>query len=598
MNKPNIDDLFKDKLAERDFPFDESAWEAAAELLDQALPVKQQKRPLYKWMIVSLILFIGLGVTLYQVNSSRPVAETAEPNTHNSDARATHENEKKDNSSSSTPNAIQSSTNNNHSQANPPASNTLKNTPAQTPSFTTDKAPNTTSNTTSNAASNTSSNAVPNTSSNATSTAKPSKGSATSIVASTKSTSTASPSPVSPASHKGPTNSKVNQTDNQPATPNSVQTPVVPPVSGTSSFASASPAPQQNSANASSNNNPVATTSGVGQGSNEPQATTANQAANTTAVVQLAENTVTPVAELRSTQILDAIALNALQSPGIVSNDRPEDPKLKSETQPILKRAKTLSYSVAVQAGAMYNMHQLAGSTTEQTNFINQRKAAEAATVTPSLGILASMHYKRWSLSTGINMGSWATGTNYNGTFLKDTSYHNVSVVDTTYLQRRYVYSIQTQQVLDSFFVQIHSTYQDTSLVVTQVDYSVSDASKLKQTMRSAYIELPLLLGYQFRFGRFGVGLQTGPAIGLIYKQQGYVLNEDLLGVGLLSASPLSSRKVQFNYLAAAQAEYQISPKISILLQGVYRQSLGSMHSDYTQRYRQFGLQAGLKYKF
>ena len=173
-------------------------------------------------------------------------------------------------------------------------------------------------------------------------------------------------------------------------------------------------------------------------------------------------------------------------------------------------------------------------------------------------------------------------------------------VTDTVNYQSYEINNIGTQQfdLVDSIYVvQLDSTVTltvDSSLVL------VADANNPQQktTTRFSYVEVPILLGYEFPINRLSISCKTGIGVGMLTRHNATYHTQDYSAPQLVNKSQVN--QLMINYLLRIGMKYAINESIAFSCEPFYRLNLSNVikSEDVTQKYWNAGLNIGAVYSF
>ena len=173
-------------------------------------------------------------------------------------------------------------------------------------------------------------------------------------------------------------------------------------------------------------------------------------------------------------------------------------------------------------------------------------------------------------------------------------------VTDTVNYQSYEINNIGTQQfdLVDSIYVvQLDSTVTltlDSSLVL------VADANNPQQktTTRFSYVEVPILLGYEFPINRLSLSFKTGIGVGMLMRYNATYYTQDYFAPQLVNESQVN--QLMINYLLRLGIKYAINESIAFSCEPFYRLNLSNVikSEDVTQKYWNAGLNIGAVYSF
>lgn len=229
-----------------------------------------------------------------------------------------------------------------------------------------------------------------------------------------------------------------------------------------------------------------------------------------------------------------------------------------------------LNWYGALSFGADFTSTTLSSTNPSLTEWVNYRTAGETLTSTLGVALEGGLNIKQFTVGTGINMYNYASDVQYS--FL---SVNIDSVIE-------YVYDTAMVTIIDSFYV----------ISIDTNEQVFNGRNKI------SYIEIPILLGYQFKAGNWRFGLSTGPSIGLLNSAVITYPNYDLTTT---ETKPVTYFKNSyFNWIAKPSVTYMFTDNIGFGINGMFRWNLGSIveDADIQQQYSGYGIQVGLRVEF
>jgi hypothetical protein len=205
-----------------------------------------------------------------------------------------------------------------------------------------------------------------------------------------------------------------------------------------------------------------------------------------------------------------------------------------------------------------------------------------------------------WSFSAGVEYTSYIENINYSGIqkegidvqdnsfyTIRDSSYWSDNLVLVNGVSTLY-HGAQYNVVKDTSFVQ--------DIDSTQYAYTDQSPLALNGKNKFTYIEVPLLVGYQFPFKQLEVQVQSGISMAFLQnKQARYLLdqnnaeNQDLLSI---------NRQV-YSGLLSISLLYPVSRKVKVYIQPAYKKQLNNSierADQFTQRFSSYHINVGLRF--
>ena len=175
--------------------------------------------------------------------------------------------------------------------------------------------------------------------------------------------------------------------------------------------------------------------------------------------------------------------------------------------------------------------------------------------------------------------------------------YEGALIMDTTW-------SYQTDTIIVNIYDSMAVIKYDTitalkyDSVKTVVYDTVRTRSFYEFVNRYSYMEIPLIVNYEIKRNKFsyvfGGGIVTGVFINA--KGKGISVSNEVA-----SLEDLPFMKLNVSGIVNLGVHYHLNPKMSIILEGVYRRNFNSIYSrDYflEQRFSSIGAKIGMRYRF
>jgi hypothetical protein len=125
-----------------------------------------------------------------------------------------------------------------------------------------------------------------------------------------------------------------------------------------------------------------------------------------------------------------------------------------------------------------------------------------------------------------------------------------------------------------------------------QLQYEVISVSG---TNRYRYLNVPVLLGYTFDFGKVQLVPFAGATLGKGLSTKGTYIQPQINGVTLANAKQIAG-----TFMAQVELQYHLTPQLVVLCTPVYRRTLGALVDNglVVNRYQSLGLLTGFMLKF
>jgi hypothetical protein len=236
----------------------------------------------------------------------------------------------------------------------------------------------------------------------------------------------------------------------------------------------------------------------------------------------------------------------------------------------------------------------------EASEYLKRRENEEEVMYAPSVGINANWIENNFSAGIGIEYSYLGEKVAY-GAYKPETKYEQygnwqtynriVTDTDTAYISGlRWFLQTQVNQ-LDS----IYTTYTDSSRIKVP-DPTLSERNG---TTKFYYVEVPIMIRYQFPFNRFSVGISAGVSPAWLSSENGYYLKEDQSAVESVSISkPLKT--FILNGRVGINLSYSLNPRMNIFVNPQLKTNLKSISNTdnpIRQKYSAIGVNLGLVYR-
>ena len=299
-------------------------------------------------------------------------------------------------------------------------------------------------------------------------------------------------------------------------------------------------------------------------------------------------------------------------------------------------------FSLSVYGGAMYGIKNLMVTKSNSADYINRRRNEEKNTVLPNAGIDVEFKRGHWTLTSGLNFHQQGEKRNYSSEFNRNIPYDSLVIninnnsawiVDTTVffaLQYNNIISSQdttityydestgmfftaslplniTQSTLidTNFYYLIDSSYHQ-SYDTVKTNFSLSkrmlvndpNQANLKGRNTFSYVELPILVGYEWGVRRWRLSVKGGIGLGMLTRQQSFYLSNDESEIAPVSTNVYT--KIMYNGILKAGLHYSFTPQLGFDIMPFSRININNMtnkDATFQQKYSNFGLQLGLNYK-
>jgi hypothetical protein len=315
---------------------------------------------------------------------------------------------------------------------------------------------------------------------------------------------------------------------------------------------------------------------------------------------------------------------------------------LASNVFPTTTKKQKNNLRLSVYSGAMLSINNLLTTNGNSIDYLNRRKKEEGYSVKPNVGIDIELKRGHWTLTSGINLHQQGEKRNYsnqfkrlipydslvvninnNSTWLLDTSmfyamqYNNIVIsYDSTvtyydetsgqfYTAQLPIYTTQTTVVDTNFYYLIDSTYYQ-SIDTIKTNYALKkqmvisnpNQANLKGRNTFSYVEVPVLIGYEWGIKRWRMSVKGGIGFGILTRQQSFYLTTDEAEIAPVSTAVYS--KVMYNGIFRVGMHYSFTPQFGIDFVPFMRLNINNMtnkNATFQQKYTNVGLQVGMNYK-
>lgn len=321
----------------------------------------------------------------------------------------------------------------------------------------------------------------------------------------------------------------------------------------------------------------------------------------------------------------------------------PESNKeINTNILPVKSNPSRLIMNLSIYGGAMYSMKQLMTKEGNTASYLSRRKAEETNSIKPNVGIDLELKRGHWTLTSGFNFHQQGEKRNYSDQFTRMVPYDSLVIninnnsawlVDSTVF-----YALQYNSIITSHDTTI-TYYDETSglfytaslpvnitqstLIDTNYYYAIDSSynqsidtiktnyelkklmvvkdpnqANLKGRNTFSYIEVPVLIGYEWGLKRWRLSLKGGIGVGMLTRQQSYYLTSDEAEVAPVSTAVYT--KIMYNGILRAGVHYNFTPQFGIDIVPFSRVNINNMtnkNAPFNQKYNNVGLQFGFSYK-
>ena len=316
-------------------------------------------------------------------------------------------------------------------------------------------------------------------------------------------------------------------------------------------------------------------------------------AKNDTSLKEISD-TLENVVFLLKDSIIDSLSQNLLD-PIIKDSIQKAPDSLQNEMVELYDSMKVeKKFSISFSLGTNYIMKQNSILDPSQGMAPNSQYSQTLEDCIVSLPLDLRLNYNlnnKFSLSTGINTASLGEKIDYNDV------HENYMVYDSNFIDTVCnigtfhipYYDINTNQMDTA----IYSIMMDTSYWINE-SYEEESINNYNVQNKYTYLNIPFMIGYQFKIKNISIGLRAGGAVGFrINNSNGMYYNSNIQGLHSFKA-----KKTIYNIVTTASVGYQFK-KIEMFVEPKYWFNLTNsiLKSDIDHKYHLLGLNIGVSLK-
>ena len=316
-------------------------------------------------------------------------------------------------------------------------------------------------------------------------------------------------------------------------------------------------------------------------------------AINDTSLKEISD-TLENVVFLLKDSIIDSLSQNLLD-PIIKDSIQKAPDSLQNEMVELYDSMKVeKKFSISFSLGTNYIMKQNSILDPSQGMAPNPQYSQTLEDCIVSLPLDLRLNYNlnnKFSLSTGINTASLGEKIDYNDV------HENYMVYDSNFIDTVCdigtfhipYYDINTNQMDTA----IYSIMMDTSYWINE-SYEEESINNYNVQNKYTYLNIPFMIGYQFKIKNISIGLRAGGAVGFrINNSNGMYYNSNIQGLHSFKA-----KKTIYNIVTTASVGYQFK-KIEMFVEPKYWFNLTNsvLKSNIDHKYHLLGLNIGVSLK-
>ncbi|MCH8318559.1 MAG: outer membrane beta-barrel protein [Bacteroidetes bacterium] len=237
--------------------------------------------------------------------------------------------------------------------------------------------------------------------------------------------------------------------------------------------------------------------------------------------------------------------------------------------------SKKSPFSLSLYGGILSVNKLLATSNQSFDKHVDRRKSEEQSIISYAAGIELNYHFKNWLISTGIAYNKLGEKINYSpnvnqqtDTIINDNSFWRIATF--SYWTTDSIGNPMFVQLTDSNYIEIINTV-DTTYTVT--DNSIAEQNGITKL---TYIEVPVLIGYEFHLKKLVITVRTGMSFGFLMRSKGYYLNRSNDQLLNISATSGLLNSFTLNYLLRIGANYKLNETITLFAEPAFNLNLNS----------------------
>jgi hypothetical protein len=244
-----------------------------------------------------------------------------------------------------------------------------------------------------------------------------------------------------------------------------------------------------------------------------------------------------------------------------------------------------------------FGKQQIAQTQTTENAFelANYEKGASS-----NYGIMFQARYKGWLAASGVEMLRIREDVDYGSIAGEEEVVIETVYLDSLFIGQEFIVDSIFDQQTQSWFPD--TTYFDIYEYFEQSSYDTIAATTEQRRIEEkpfsqvvSRVEIPILFGKAFHFGKFELNILGGPAIAISTKVEGYVIE----GSKLLERRTLS-KDLTLNLHLRGGLSYALNDRWAIQVHASYRRSATALlkYRGLEQRYAGLGFGGGLVYRF
>jgi hypothetical protein len=270
---------------------------------------------------------------------------------------------------------------------------------------------------------------------------------------------------------------------------------------------------------------------------------------------------------------------------------------------PNVEDALPLTYSLELYAEPALTGQVLKARLSDANALLDYRRVSENSFLGMNWGLEGRVSRKKIFAQVGIRYSVFGLNADYPFTITNvdsSRSHYEVNIQNEWIQHTVWVWSQNSGVVYyiparDSNLIQhIDSTWK------SLIDTSINKRNEVSQN-RFRYVEIPILIGYQFGSGKIVTELSGGIALGFLSKMKGNIIDYNLNATIPANEQNIPFNKPLLSLLLRLGCSYQLNNNYSVFTRSAFRytprSAFGTSYPLY-QRYYSGGLQFGIRYTF
>lgn len=280
-----------------------------------------------------------------------------------------------------------------------------------------------------------------------------------------------------------------------------------------------------------------------------------------------------------------------------------------SKTQKINKPLKK-EWFAGASGAFMINQNTYTANSTSATLETSEFSSHLSSALSYGAQLNVGIKLNDWSIETGVGYSQLNQDFNYNQLILTvDTTIENYTVVTNEYYLLDTINEFTVRIFKDGNWVEVTHFDVDSTLVSETEDRTREVYETIRKNVNNSqlnkfhYIEIPLIIGREWKTNDFRISAKTGPIFGILSRSSGSTIrlnrSTNQFYVDDLSDEPY--HKMSLSFILALGVEYKRYHDVGYFVEPFYRQSLNDLlptNYRYGMVHRTFGLRFGIRFYF